>query len=226
MPIDAERREKVDFGPSYFVIESTYLVRSGSEIKSLSDVDRPNVRVIGIANTATIRAAGRSLSTIRPQRSRSDSGQDSASVVTPFTTGIRMSLWPSMTNALRWSSAAFTALFYLKVAAPCSAVVARVFAVARHSQNLDSGGPDLHGICISRVRESKRFEIWRKQREWNRRQVFWKRWGSAPPALASPRRPRLAAVLRDRGPRSAVRSASARSPRPPTRGRRRPNKRL
>jgi polar amino acid transport system substrate-binding protein len=61
MPIDAERRKKVDFGPSYFIIESTYLVRSGSEIKNLSDVDRPNVRVIGIANTATIRAAGRSL---------------------------------------------------------------------------------------------------------------------------------------------------------------------
>jgi polar amino acid transport system substrate-binding protein len=61
MPIDAERREKVDFGPAYFIIESTYLVRSGSDIKNLSDVDHPNVRVIGIANTATIRAAGRSL---------------------------------------------------------------------------------------------------------------------------------------------------------------------
>lgn len=34
-----------------------------------------------------------------------------------------MSLWPSMTNALRWSSAAFTPLFYLKLAAPCIAVV-------------------------------------------------------------------------------------------------------
>jgi polar amino acid transport system substrate-binding protein len=61
MPIDAERRERVDFGPTYFVIESTYLVRAGSDIKNLSDVDHPNVRVVGIANTATIRAAGRSL---------------------------------------------------------------------------------------------------------------------------------------------------------------------
>jgi polar amino acid transport system substrate-binding protein len=61
MPIDAERRERVDFGPTYFVIESTYLVRAGSNIQSLSDVDQPNVRVVGIANTATIRAAGRSL---------------------------------------------------------------------------------------------------------------------------------------------------------------------
>jgi polar amino acid transport system substrate-binding protein len=61
MPIDAERRKRVDFGPTYFIIESTYLVRPGSDITSLSDVDRPNIRVIGIANTATIRAAGLSL---------------------------------------------------------------------------------------------------------------------------------------------------------------------
>jgi polar amino acid transport system substrate-binding protein len=61
MPVDAERRERVDFGPAYFVIESTYLVRAGSGIRSLSDVDHPNVRVVGIANTATIRAASRSL---------------------------------------------------------------------------------------------------------------------------------------------------------------------
>jgi polar amino acid transport system substrate-binding protein len=60
-PIDEERRKRVDFGPAYFVIESTYLVRAGSDIKNLSEVDRPNVRVIGIANTATIRAAGHSL---------------------------------------------------------------------------------------------------------------------------------------------------------------------
>jgi polar amino acid transport system substrate-binding protein len=61
MPVDAERRERVDFGPAYFVIESTYLARSGSDIRSLSDVDHPNVRVVGIANTATIRAAAGSL---------------------------------------------------------------------------------------------------------------------------------------------------------------------
>jgi polar amino acid transport system substrate-binding protein len=61
MPVDAERRERVDFGPAYFVIESTYLVRVGSGIRSLSGVDHPKVRVVGIANTATIRAAGRSL---------------------------------------------------------------------------------------------------------------------------------------------------------------------
>jgi polar amino acid transport system substrate-binding protein len=61
VPIDEERTKRVDFGPAYFIIESTYVVRAGLEIKSLSDVDRPNTRVIGIANTATIRAADRSL---------------------------------------------------------------------------------------------------------------------------------------------------------------------
>jgi polar amino acid transport system substrate-binding protein len=65
-PIDEERRKRVDFGPPYFVIESTYLVRPGSDIKNLSEVDRPNVRVIGIANTATIRAAAHSLKNTTP----------------------------------------------------------------------------------------------------------------------------------------------------------------
>ena len=61
VPIDEERRKRLDFGPAYFIIESTYLVPAGSDIKSLSEVDRPSIRVIGIADTATIRAAARSL---------------------------------------------------------------------------------------------------------------------------------------------------------------------
>jgi polar amino acid transport system substrate-binding protein len=61
VPIDEERRKRVDFGPAYFIIESTYLVRAGSEIKSLSEVDRPGIRVIGIANTATLRGAAHTL---------------------------------------------------------------------------------------------------------------------------------------------------------------------
>src|SRR5258708_35398287 len=61
MPVDAERRKRVDFGPAYFIIESTYLVTGPSGIKTVADVDRPDVRVVGIANTTTIRAAGRSL---------------------------------------------------------------------------------------------------------------------------------------------------------------------
>ena len=61
MPVDDERKTKVDFGPAYFMIECTYLVRAGLDIKALAEVDSPTVRVIGVANTATIRAAGQCL---------------------------------------------------------------------------------------------------------------------------------------------------------------------
>jgi len=61
MPVDEERKKRVDFGPAYYVFESTYLVTGGSGIKTLAEVDRPNVRIVGIANTTTIRAASRSL---------------------------------------------------------------------------------------------------------------------------------------------------------------------
>jgi polar amino acid transport system substrate-binding protein len=68
MPVDEERKKRVDFGPAYYIIESTYLVSGNSGIKTLEEVDRPNVRIIGVANTTTIRAAGRSLksTTIAP----------------------------------------------------------------------------------------------------------------------------------------------------------------
>jgi polar amino acid transport system substrate-binding protein len=61
MPVDEERKKRVDFGPAYFMIESTYLASAASGIKTVTEVDRPNVRVVGIANTTTIRAATRSL---------------------------------------------------------------------------------------------------------------------------------------------------------------------
>jgi polar amino acid transport system substrate-binding protein len=61
MPADAERRARVDFSPPYFVIESTYLATGPSAIKTLAEVDRPEVTVVGIAGSTTMRAAGRSL---------------------------------------------------------------------------------------------------------------------------------------------------------------------
>ena len=61
MPADDERRTRVDFSPPYFVIESTYLVTGPSAIKTLADVDRPEVTVVGIAGSTTMRAASRSL---------------------------------------------------------------------------------------------------------------------------------------------------------------------
>ena len=57
MPEDAERRKTVDFGPAYYLSTSTYLVRDGSGIGSIAEVDRAGVRVAGIANTTTARTA-------------------------------------------------------------------------------------------------------------------------------------------------------------------------
>ena len=39
MPQDAERAKRVDFGPAYYFIESTYLVPAGSNIKSIEEVN-------------------------------------------------------------------------------------------------------------------------------------------------------------------------------------------
>jgi polar amino acid transport system substrate-binding protein len=61
MPVDEERRKRVDFGPAYFLVESTCLVLGDSDFKANRDLDRPNVRVAGIANTTTIRSAARVL---------------------------------------------------------------------------------------------------------------------------------------------------------------------
>jgi polar amino acid transport system substrate-binding protein len=59
MPQDAERAKRVDFGPAYYFIESTYLVPAGSTIKSIDEVNRPGRRIIAISNTTTARSARR-----------------------------------------------------------------------------------------------------------------------------------------------------------------------
>lgn len=66
MPVDPSRSARVAFGPGYYTIESTYLVSAASRIATLSEVDRPGVRVVGIANTTTIRASARSLHATQP----------------------------------------------------------------------------------------------------------------------------------------------------------------
>jgi polar amino acid transport system substrate-binding protein len=68
MPVDEERKKRIAFGPAYVLGESTYMVTAAANAKTVEDVDRPGMRVIGIANTTTIRAAGRTLknTTIAP----------------------------------------------------------------------------------------------------------------------------------------------------------------
>jgi polar amino acid transport system substrate-binding protein len=59
MPHDVSRAEKVDFGPAYFIIESTYLVPAGSKIQTIDEVNRKGVRIVAISNTTTGRSARR-----------------------------------------------------------------------------------------------------------------------------------------------------------------------
>jgi len=59
MPQDSERSKRVDFGPAYYFIESTYLVPAGSAIKSIEEVNRRGCKIIAISNTTTARSARR-----------------------------------------------------------------------------------------------------------------------------------------------------------------------
>ncbi len=59
MPRDVTREGKVDFGPAYYFIASTYLVPAGSTIHTIDEVNRDGVRIVAISNTTTARSARR-----------------------------------------------------------------------------------------------------------------------------------------------------------------------
>ncbi len=59
MPQDDERAKKVDFGPAYYFIASTYLVPARSTIQSIDEVNQPGVRIVAISSTTTARSARR-----------------------------------------------------------------------------------------------------------------------------------------------------------------------
>ena len=61
LPVDDERRKRVEFGPADVWFESTCLVLGSSGFRTIGDLDRPGVRVGGEANTTTLRAAARAL---------------------------------------------------------------------------------------------------------------------------------------------------------------------
>jgi polar amino acid transport system substrate-binding protein len=65
MPVDEQRKQKLDFGAAHIVLESTWLVGPGSSILMLADVDRPGTRVVGVENTASARAAQRHLKNLK-----------------------------------------------------------------------------------------------------------------------------------------------------------------
>ncbi len=57
MPVDEERKKFVDFGNAYHLLQSTYLVAPGSKLTKVEEANDPGVRIGGVANTATFRAA-------------------------------------------------------------------------------------------------------------------------------------------------------------------------
>jgi polar amino acid transport system substrate-binding protein len=61
MPADAERERFVDQGPAYVAYTSGYLVRAGSDIRSMADVDRAGMRVGCVDGTATSRTVASAL---------------------------------------------------------------------------------------------------------------------------------------------------------------------
>ena len=58
-PVDDHRRAIVDFGPSFHVGESSYLVRRESPFIHANDLHRLGVTIIAVAGTATLRTAER-----------------------------------------------------------------------------------------------------------------------------------------------------------------------
>ena len=66
MPVDATRRQVLDFGPGYYALESTYLASEASGIIDVAQVDRPGVRMLAIDGTTTFRASARTLTHTQP----------------------------------------------------------------------------------------------------------------------------------------------------------------
>jgi polar amino acid transport system substrate-binding protein len=59
MPVDEERKKFVDFGAPYHMLQSTYLIAPGVDVKTIADANRPSVRIAGVEGTATFRASNR-----------------------------------------------------------------------------------------------------------------------------------------------------------------------
>jgi polar amino acid transport system substrate-binding protein len=61
MPAEARREQFVDQGPAYVAYTSSYLVRAGSDIRTVADVDRSGIRVGCIEGTSTSRTVAKAL---------------------------------------------------------------------------------------------------------------------------------------------------------------------
>jgi polar amino acid transport system substrate-binding protein len=61
MPAEARREQFVDQGPAYVAYTSSYLVRAGSDIRSVAEVDRTGMRIGCIEGTSTSRTVEKAL---------------------------------------------------------------------------------------------------------------------------------------------------------------------
>ncbi|HZR03026.1 MAG TPA: transporter substrate-binding domain-containing protein [Burkholderiales bacterium] len=61
LTVDREREKYVDFGPAYYVTESTYLVPANSNIHTIDEVDRAGVKVVARSQSTQAVELGRSL---------------------------------------------------------------------------------------------------------------------------------------------------------------------
>jgi polar amino acid transport system substrate-binding protein len=59
MPVDELRRGKVDFGPAYYLLRSTFLIAAGTGMRTIADYRKHGSRFVAIAGTTTLRAAER-----------------------------------------------------------------------------------------------------------------------------------------------------------------------
>ena len=61
VPADVERAKVLDFTPPYYLYESAFLVRPGSRMRTVAQLDRPGVRIATLAGSTTLRNAARDL---------------------------------------------------------------------------------------------------------------------------------------------------------------------
>src|SRR3954452_24283135 len=55
LPRDREREAEMEFGPTYDVSDTTYIVKAGSSVTNFATLDQPGVKVAAVNNTATMR---------------------------------------------------------------------------------------------------------------------------------------------------------------------------
>ncbi len=57
LPKDGVRATNMNFGPTYEVVDATYIVKAGSSITNFQQLDQPGVKVAAEYNTTTMRGA-------------------------------------------------------------------------------------------------------------------------------------------------------------------------